>query len=71
MRSFSTTRGALRRARKLTNDELTGSVMLMLPAPGKRGGRVKAHEQATALMHEIRERLKDSPWNDGRPEEKN
>ena len=60
MKRLKTTPKKLRKARKLTNDELTGMAWNML------AGYAADDAWAVAVFHEIRERLKDCPWDHGR-----
>jgi hypothetical protein len=61
MPRLKTTPKSLKRARKLSNDELVGMGWNML------AGYAAEDPWAVAVFHEIRERLKDCPWDVGRP----
>lgn len=60
MRMLKTTTKKLQKARKLSNDELVGKGWNML------SGLAMDDPWAVAVFHEIRERLKDCPWDAGR-----
>ena len=60
MSKLKTTEKKLRKARKLSNDALVGMGWDLV------AGYADEDPWAVAVFHELRERLKDCPWNKGR-----
>ena len=57
---MKTTKKKLHKARRLTNDELVGMAWGMI------AGYAPGDPWAVAVFAEIRDRLKDCPWRNGR-----